>query len=107
MQYGDVLALSLKYKNPKKTYDSKTFRWYSDDPAIAKVNKKGKVKAMAPGTTTIRGRLSSGYDISCEVDVVGAFTPDAPRLKVEVASNTSISLMWSSSRAYRLRSVQI
>jgi len=98
LQYGDGLKLSLKYSSPGSTYNSKSFRWYSDNPKVASVNKKGKVKAKAPGTTMIRGRLSSGQDITCKVKIVGAFAPGAPTLKVDVASNSSISLKWNSTK---------
>lgn len=98
LQYKGTSKLSLKYSKPKTTYNSKSFRWYSDNPKVASVNKKGKVTAKAPGTTTIRGRLSCGKDITCKVKVVGAFKPKAPTIKVDVASTSSISLIWNSTK---------
>ena len=94
MQYNDKITLKISHNKPGKTFMKSSFRWYSDNTAIAKVNKKGVVTAMAPGTTTIRGRLPSGKDVKCTVDIVGAFTPSTPSLSVDVASNSSITLVW-------------
>ncbi|MBE6042257.1 MAG: hypothetical protein E7220_07035, partial [Clostridiales bacterium] len=98
LQVGGTVTLNLKYSKPKKTYNAKNFRWYSDNKAVAKVNKKGKVTATGVGRTTIRGRLSSGTDITCTVRVVGAFTPGTPSLRVDVANNSSISLVWTKAK---------
>ena len=98
LQYGGTVTLKAKYSSPKKTYNSKKFRWYSDNTKVATVNSKGKVTAKGPGTTTIRCRLSSGNDVTCKVSVVGAFTPAAPTLKVDVADTSSITLVWSKSK---------
>lgn len=95
LQVGGAVTLKTKYSKPKKTYNAKSFRWYSDNTKVAKVSSKGKVTAVAPGSTTIRCRLSSGYDVTCKVSVVGAFKPAAPKLKVDVASDTSITLIWN------------
>ena len=95
LQVKGKVKLTLKYKTPKKTYASKSFRWYSDNPAVAKVSSKGVVTAVKPGTTTIRGRLASGNDIKCTVKVVGAFKPAAPKLRVDIATNSSVTLVWN------------
>lgn len=97
LQYGGTVKLKVKYAKPKKTYNKKSFRWYSDNTKVATVS-KGKVTAKSPGTTTIRCRLSSGYEVTCKVTVVGAFKPAAPTLKVDVADTSSITLVWSKSK---------
>ena len=95
LQYKGKATLKLKIKNAKKVYNSKNIRWYSDNKKVAKVNSKGVVTATGVGKTVIRGRLSSGYDFTSKVSVVGAFKPAEPKLKVDVASNTSITLIWN------------
>lgn len=97
LQYGGTVKLKAKYAKPKKTYNSKSFRWYSDNTKVATVS-KGKITAKGPGTTTIRCRLSSGNEATCKVTVVGAFKPAAPTLKVDVADSSSITLVWSKSK---------
>ncbi len=97
LQYKGTVTLKLTYAKPKTTYNSKSFRWYTDDKKVAKVNSKGKVTATGTGSTTIRGRLSSGDDITCKIKVVGAFKPAAPKLKVDVATESSITMKWSAS----------
>lgn len=98
LQYGAKATVKLTYAKPKTTYNAKSFRWYSDNKKVAVVNKKGKITAKAPGTTTIRGRLSSGNDVTCTVKVIGAFKPGTPKLKVDVADSSSISLVWSKAK---------
>ena len=61
---------------------------------VAKVTSKGKIIAISPGTAAIRARLASGSDVTCEVTVVGAFEPNAPKLKLDYATESSISLVW-------------
>ncbi|MBQ3292087.1 MAG: C40 family peptidase [Mogibacterium sp.] len=95
MQYGGTLALKVTHSKPKKTFNRKSIRWYSDNTKVAKVSSKGKVTATGVGSTTIRARLASGCDVTCRVSVVGAFTPAAPKLKVDVANETSITLVWN------------
>lgn len=99
LQYKESTTLSVKYAKPKTTYTAKgsnKFRWYSDDKSVATVNQKGKVTAQGEGTTYIRCRLVSGNDVKCKVHVVWAYTPSAPKLSVDVASNSSITLKWNS-----------
>lgn len=98
LQYKGKVKLTLKHSKPKKIYSSKSFRWYSDNTKVAKVSSKGVVTATGVGSTTIRGRLPSGYDVTCKVSVVGAFKPSTPKLKVDVASNSSISLVWTKAK---------
>jgi len=43
-------------------------KWSSSDKKVAKVNKKGKVKAIGKGTATITARIG-GCDYSCTVTV--------------------------------------
>ncbi len=50
---------------------NKTLSWSSSDTKIVSVNKKGKVKAIAPGDATITVKTSNGKKASCEVTVVG------------------------------------
>jgi cell wall-associated NlpC family hydrolase len=95
LQVKGTVKLKLTHKKPKTIYNSKSFRWYSDNTSIAKVSSKGVVTAVKPGTTTIRGRLPSGSEKTCKVTVVGAFKPSTPKIKVDVASNTTITLVWT------------
>ena len=98
LQYKGKDTLTLTIKNAKKMYGSKLVRWLSDDKEVAKVNKKGKVTATGVGSTIVRGRLASGKDVSCKVSVVGAFKPDTSKLKVDIATASSISLLWSKAK---------
>ena len=96
MQYRDKTKLRLKHtRKASKIFMSSSIRWYSDNKSIAKVSKKGVVTAVSPGNTIIRGRLPSGIDITCKVNIVGAFTPSTPSLAVDVADNHSITLVWT------------
>lgn len=105
LQYGGKVTLKATQSKPKTIYLPKKIRWYSDNKKVAKVSSKGVVKAVGVGSTTIRARLASGKDVTCKVKVVGAFKPAAPKLKVDIASNTSITLVWNSvkyAKAYDL-----
>ena len=94
LQYKESVNLKLKFSNSSKTFGTKLTRWSSDDKSIATVNQKGKVTAKGAGTTYIRARLASGYDVKCKVNAVWAYTPGKPKLSVDVASNSSITLKW-------------
>ena len=96
MQSAGTSKLKVNFTSPKKSkaFMSSSIRWYSDNKNVAKVSKKGKVTAVTPGTTTVYGRLPSGKDIECTVEVVGAFKPSTPSIWVDVADNHSISLVW-------------
>ena len=43
--------------------------WISANPSIAKVNRVGKVTGIAPGTTTITAKTTSGKQATCTVKV--------------------------------------
>ena len=98
MQYKGTAALKVNISKPKTVFMANTIRWYSDNTKAAKVSSKGKVTAAKPGSTTIRARLASGNDVTCKVSVVGAFTPETPKIKVDVASNDSITLTWNKTK---------
>ncbi len=98
LQYKGSVKLSIKYGDPKATYNAKSFRWYSDNKKVAKVNQKGKVTAAGVGSTTVRARLSSGDDVTCKVTVKGAFKPGTPKIKIESASDSAITVSWSKAR---------
>lgn len=53
---------------PKNT-DFKTITWTSSNPAVASVDAKGKVRAVAPGTAVITAITSNGIAASCTVTV--------------------------------------
>lgn len=95
LQVNGTTTLKATYSSPKTTYNAKSFRWSSDNTSIVKVNSKGKIRGVGVGTTTVRCKLSTGYEVTSKVKVVGAFTPPAPTLKVDVADNTSITLIWN------------
>jgi len=94
LQYGDGVKLTLKYSNAKKIHKKTSFRWYSDNTAVAKVSSKGVVTAKGTGTAVITGRLASGRDYTCSVKVIGAYKPAAPALETESATTDSITLEW-------------
>ena len=94
LQVRGKVKLTIKHNKPKKTFMKKTIRWYSDNTAVAKVSKKGVVTAVRPGKTTIRAKLPSGKDVKCTVSIVGAFKPGTPSIWVDVADNSSITLVW-------------
>ena len=95
MQYNDVDRLKVWHSKPKKFFNPYSVRWYSDDKNVAKVSSKGKVTAVGVGSTTIRARLASGRDVTCDVSVVGAFTPDSPDLKLDFSTDSSIHILWN------------
>ena len=95
LQVGGTTKLTLKYAKPKKTYAKTSFRWYTDNAKVATVTSKGVVKATGVGTTKIRGRLASGHEIACTVKVAGAFKPSTPKIRVDSATNSSITLVWT------------
>lgn len=97
LQVGGTTKLTLKYKKPKKTYSKSSFRWFTDNARVATVSSKGVVKATGAGSTKIRGRLASGHEIVCTVTVAGAFKPSTPKIRVDSANNTSITLVWTKS----------
>ena len=95
LQYKGTAALKATISKPKKKFGGSSVRWYSDNKKVAKVSSKGKVTATGVGRTTIRARLRSGKDVTCKVSVVGAFKPGTPKLQVDVASKSSITLIWT------------
>ncbi|MBR1986326.1 MAG: fibronectin type III domain-containing protein [Mogibacterium sp.] len=94
LQYNESSALKLTVAKPKAKFMPKSFRWYSDDSSIASVDSKGNVTARGVGSTTVYGRLASGDQISCRVSVTGAIKPAAPKLSVDYATTSSITLKW-------------
>jgi uncharacterized protein YjdB len=60
---------SLKATITPKNTDFKTVTWASSNQAIATVDAKGKIKAIAPGTAVITVTTSSGQTASCPVTV--------------------------------------
>ena len=93
LQVGGTVTLTIKYSKPKKIYGKKSFRWYTDNAKVAKVS-KGKVTAVAPGTTTIRGITASGREYKCTVKVVGAFKPGKPKVELDYSTTSNIAIMW-------------
>ena len=67
VKIGKTTALKATIA-PKNT-DFKTVTWASSNPAVAAVDAKGKIKAMAPGTAVITATTSSGQTASCTVTV--------------------------------------
>ena len=98
LQYKGTAVVKVNISKPKTKFMAGKIRWYSDNTKVAKVSSKGKVTAAKPGSTKIRARLASGNDVTCKVSVVGAFTPETPKLKVDIASNSSISLVWNKTK---------
>lgn len=97
LQVGGTVALTAKHKKTKKIHNKKSFRWVSDNNKVAKVS-KGKVTAVAPGTTTIRARIASGVEVSCKVTVVGAFKPGKPTVQRDYSTTQNIAIMWSKTK---------
>lgn len=98
LQYKGTVSLKLTVTKPKTKYQPTSVRWHSDDKSIASVSSKGKVTAKGLGSTTIYGRLASGSEIACDVTVVGAFKPAAPKLSVDYATDSTITLVWNSKK---------
>lgn len=86
--------------------------WRSSNPEIATVDMQGKVKGIAPGTTTITVRTVNNLEVSCTVNVTIAPTsialnfthyelPEMDRLQliamVEPSGMSAGNIMWSSS----------
>jgi len=67
LRQGDKLKLTATVK-PAYAED-KSVIWTSSDPAVAKVNKKGKVTAVAPGTCTITATTVNGVSTECTIKV--------------------------------------
>lgn len=97
IQCNGKLTLKITHKKPKKTFNPNSVRWSSDNSKVAKVS-KGVVTAVAPGTTTIRGRLASGSDVTCKVTVIGAYKPAAPKVSVDIATESSVTLIWNAAK---------
>jgi cell wall-associated NlpC family hydrolase len=97
LQSKETLALKVTVKSPNTKFKAKSRRWYSSNKSVATIS-KGKVTAKAPGTATIRCRLASGYEITSKITVVGAFKPGTPKLAVDYATKTSITLIWSKAK---------
>ncbi|MBR4747982.1 MAG: Ig-like domain-containing protein [Abditibacteriota bacterium] len=63
-------ALTLKPTVRPDDATDKTVTWVSYDTAVATVDKKGKVTAVAPGSTTIRAKTrDGGFTAKCKVKV--------------------------------------
>ncbi len=67
LKTGKTAALKATIA-PKNT-DYKTVTWASSNPAVATVDAKGKVKAIATGTATIAATTSNGITAVCTVTV--------------------------------------
>ncbi len=67
VKLGKTAALKATIA-PKNT-DYKTVTWTSSNPAVATVDAKGKVKAVASGTAVITATTSNGIAASCTVTV--------------------------------------
>lgn len=65
---GKTLTLKATIK-PNKAKD-KSVIWISSNPGVATINSKGKIKAVAPGETTITAYSSSGIAATCKITVV-------------------------------------
>lgn len=89
---GDTVRLTLKYATAVH-WSGKT-RWYSDNSKVATVSANGTVSAKDPGTTTIRGRLPSGREVTCKVTVKKRATPKAPAVSIMAATDSRLILRW-------------
>ena len=67
LKAGKTASLKASVK-PSNT-DFKTVTWASSNTAVATVDAKGRVKAIAPGTAVISATTSSGQTASCTVTV--------------------------------------
>lgn len=97
LQSKETVKLKLTVKSPKTKFMSSSRRWSSSNTKVATVS-KGTVTAKAPGTATIRCRLASGYVFTSKITVVGAFKPGTPKLAVDYATKSSITLIWSKAK---------
>ena len=67
LKTGKTATLKASVK-PSNT-DFKTVTWSSSNTAVATVDAKGRVKAIAPGTAVISAATSSGQTATCTVTV--------------------------------------
>ncbi len=63
-----TVLMSVGQTHTLKVKNEGTVKWTSSDKTVASVTKKGKVKALASGTTTITGK-ASGKSYKCKVTV--------------------------------------
>ena len=89
---GETYSLTIKnFTTPSNYYD---FRWMSDKPAIASINKSGEVgnvTGKSLGTTTIRVSYG-GLIAECKVTVMLA---DITGAKVARSSDTALKISWA------------
>ena len=68
MKAGDSLNLTVKFSPKKATVQTVT--WYTENEAVAKVEKDGTIRAVSPGKTKVYCLSDDGYfKSSCEVTV--------------------------------------
>lgn len=68
--YGESVKLSVSYA-PANTKDDKTVTWSSSNKKVAKVNRKGVVKAYGYGDATITAKVGQ-HTAKCKVTVLPA-----------------------------------
>ena len=59
---------------PENTTEDKTITWSSENEAVAKVDKNGKITAVDVGTTNIVATTSNGITAKCSVTVTSKIT---------------------------------
>lgn len=88
-------TVSLKATVSPKNTDFKSVTWTSDNPGVATVTYRGKVKGVGEGTATITASTTNGITASCTV-TVSMIYPSGIRL-----NKTAITL--KSGKAYTLK----
>ena len=75
--------------------DDRNLTWKSDDPAVAKVDQKGKVTAVSGGSTTITASCSNGVSKSIKVSVDGSKRVMSVRVSHPRQDGNNIGSEWS------------
>lgn len=70
LAYGESMKLSVNYA-PANTKDDKTVTWSSNNKKVAKVNRKGVVKACGYGDASITAKVGK-YTAKCRITVFPA-----------------------------------
>lgn len=98
LQSKGAVTLKVTIPSPKTKFKASSRRWSSNNKKVAVVSSKGKVTAKAPGHAVITCRLASGYEVTSKITVKGAFKPGTPKLQVDYATTSSITLKWSKAK---------
>lgn len=94
-------SLTLKAVASPSDADKKTVTWASSKPSVVTVDKKGKLKAVAPGTAVVTAKAAdgSGKKASCKIKVDPVMTISQKTVTLEVGEIKTVSVENSSGDA--------